>query len=81
MKRSDIALLILIASITLVISFLVVKALFGEPSAQQTSVEKVEPISATLDKPPTTVFNEEAINPTVVIQIGDPSNQQPFGSQ
>jgi hypothetical protein len=82
MKRSDIALLILIASITLVISFLVVKALFGEPSAGQTTVEKVEPILGTLDKPPTTVFNKDAINPTVVIQIGgDPSNQQPFGSQ
>jgi len=81
MKKSDIALLILIASITLVISFLLVKALFGEPQAAQTTVEKVEPISATLNKPPATVFNNDAINPTVVIQIGDHSNQQPFGGQ
>lgn len=81
MKRSDMALLVLIASITLVISFLLVKALFGEPEAAQTSVEKVDPISANLDKPPTSVFNEDAINPTVVIQIGDPANQQPFGGQ
>ena len=81
MKKNDIALLILIASITLVISFLLVKALFGEPKADQTKVEKVELISAYLVKPPSKIFNSVAINPTVVIQIGDPSNQQPFGGQ
>lgn len=81
MKRSDIALLILIASISLVVSFLLIKALFGEPQATQTTVEKVEPISADLMKAPEKVFNADAINPTVVIQIGDPSNQQPFSGQ
>lgn len=81
MKKNDIALLILIASISLVASFLLVKAFFGEPQATQTKVEKVEAISATIDKPPVNVFNIDAINPTVIIQIGDPSNQQPFGGQ
>jgi hypothetical protein len=78
MKRNDIAVLILIASITLVLSFLLVKSLFGSPTALQTKVESVEPISATLQQPPITVFNKDAINPTVLIQIGDTSNQQPF---
>jgi hypothetical protein len=78
MKKNDIALLILIASVTLVISFLLVKAFFGEPSRNQTTVEKVDPISSTLTETPATVFNGKAINPTVVIQIGDTSNQQPF---
>lgn len=81
MKKNDIALLILIASISLVVSFLLVKALFGEPQSAQTKVEKVEEISATLEEPSSRVFNNDAINPTVVIQIGDPSNQQPFGGQ
>jgi len=81
MKKNDIALLVLIASITLVISFLLVKALFGEPQSQQTKVEKVEAISATIESPSSKIFNNDAINPTVVIQIGDPSNQQPFGGQ
>lgn len=81
MKKNDLALLILIASIALVISFLLVKTIFGEAQADQTKVEKVEPISATLAKPPASVFNNDAINPTVVIQIGDPANQQPFGGQ
>lgn len=81
MKKNDIALLVLIASIALVVSFLLVKTLFGEPQADQTKVEKVEPISSTLTKPSPTIFNSDAINPTVVIQIGNPANQQPFGGQ
>ncbi len=78
MKKNDFALLILIVSITVVISFLIVKTVFGEPTAANIKVEKVEPISSQVDKPADTIFNHDAINPTVVIQIGNPANQQPF---
>lgn len=81
MKRNDIALLILIVSITLVISFFVVKAIFGEPQNQAVKVEKVEPVSADIVQPSSSIFNKDAINPTVVIQIGNPANQQPFNGQ
>jgi hypothetical protein len=80
-KRNDIALLILIVSITLVISFFVVKAIFGEPQNQAVKVEKVEPVSADIVQPSSGIFNKDAINPTVVIQIGNPANQQPFNGQ
>jgi hypothetical protein len=78
MKKNDLALLLLIVSITLVISFLIVKAVFGEPTQANIKVEKVEPISSQVDVPSKTTFNQTAINPTVVIQIGNPANQQPF---
>ena len=81
MKKSDIAVLALIVSLTLVISFLLVKAIFGEAQNGTTAVEKVEPISSTLVPPSATIFNRDAINPTVVIQIGNPANQQPFTGQ
>lgn len=81
MKRSDIALLALIVSLTLVISFLVVKAIFGEATNQATKVEKAESISANIVEPSPTIFNRDAINPTVVIQIGNSGNQQPFTGQ
>jgi mannitol-specific phosphotransferase system IIBC component len=81
MKKNDIALLILIVSITLVISFFIVKAVFGEPQKQATKVEKVDPISSDIVQPSKSVFNSNAINPTVVIQIGNPANQQPFNRQ
>lgn len=78
MKKSDIALLALIVSLTLVISFLVVKGIFGEAKNESAKVEKAAPISASIVDPSPTVFNHDAINPTVVIQIGNPANQQPF---
>jgi hypothetical protein len=81
MKKSDIALLALIVSLTLVISFLVVKGIFGEAKNESIKVEKAQPISASLVDPSPAVFNRDAINPTVVIQIGNPSNQQPFTGQ
>lgn len=81
MKKGDIAILVLIVSLTLVISFLLVKALFGEPQNQAIKVEKAAPISANVTQPDTRIFNKDAINPTVVIQIGNPANQQPFSGQ
>lgn len=81
MKRSDLALLALIVSLTLVVSFVLVKALFGEATNQATKVEKAEPISANLVEPSPSIFNRDAINPTVVIQIGNSGNQQPFTGQ
>ncbi|HVI69443.1 MAG TPA: hypothetical protein VM581_03205 [Magnetospirillaceae bacterium] len=81
MKKSDLALLALIVSLTLVISFLVVKAIFGEAANEATKVEKTESISANIVAPSPTIFNRDAINPTVVIQIGNSGNQQPFTGQ
>ena len=79
MKKNDIALIVLIVSISLVVSYFVVKALIGNPKSQEVSAEVVEPITADLVTPSNKIFNRDAINPTVVIQIGNPSNQQPFG--
>jgi hypothetical protein len=81
MKKSDIALIILIVSVTATASFFSIKAIFGEPQNAAVQVEKVELISDKIVAPQTTVFNKDAINPTVVIKIGDPSNQQPFTNQ
>jgi hypothetical protein len=81
MKKSDLALLALIVSLTLVVSFLVVKAVFGEAKNDTTKVEKADSISSTVVLPSPSIFNHDAINPTVVIQIGNSGNQQPFTSQ
>lgn len=79
MKKNDIALIILIVSISLVITYFAVKAILGDPKGQEVKAEVVEPITAQLTEPSNKIFNRDAINPTVVIQIGAPSNQQPFG--
>jgi len=79
MKKNDIALIVLIVSISLVISYFVAKALIGNPQSKQVTAEVVEPIKPDLVDPSSKIFNRDAINPTIVIQIGNPSNQQPFG--
>lgn len=79
MKKNDIALIVLIVSISLVVTYFVAKAILGDPKGQEVSAEVVEPISPDLTTPSNKIFNRDAINPTVVIQIGNPSNQQPFG--
>jgi hypothetical protein len=78
MKKNDMAVIVLIVSISLVVSFFVVKSVFGEPKKANVKVEVVEPISADIVQPSNIVFNKDAINPTVVIQIGNPANKQPF---
>ena len=79
MKKNDIALIVLIVSISLVVSYFVVKSILGNPKNQQATAEVVQPITPDLVQPSNKIFNRDAINPTVVIQIGNPSNQQPFG--
>lgn len=81
MKKSDLAILALIVSLTLVITFLIVKAVFGEAKNDSTKVEKADAISSSIVEPSSKVFNRDAINPTVVIQIGNPANQQPFSGR
>ncbi len=78
MKRNDIALLVLIISLSLITSYFLLSTLMVKPSATRGSVEVVEPISAELTEPSEKVFNDKAIDPTVVIEIGNPANQQPF---
>lgn len=79
MKKNDIALIILIASISMVVTYFIAKAIIGTPNSKQVSAEVVELIKPDLVQPSSKIFNRDAINPTVVIQIGNPSNQQPFG--
>jgi hypothetical protein len=78
MKRTDIALIILIVSVSAVIAYFAGKALIGEPKVSATQVESVELIKPGIQAPSKNIFNSQAINPTVPIQIGNPSNQQPF---
>ncbi|HET6622848.1 MAG TPA: hypothetical protein VFG56_02855 [Candidatus Saccharimonadales bacterium] len=80
MKKTDIAILILIVGVSLLVAFLLGKALFGGRVADPVQVETAEAISAEVTQPDKSIFNEHAINPSVEIQIGQSSNEQPFGN-
>ena len=79
MKKNDIAMIVLIASVSAMTAYFIGRAVVGDPESRAVKVQTVESISTEVEKPDTTVFNKSAINPTVEINIGNSSNQQPFG--
>lgn len=81
MKRNDIALIVLIVSVSLVVAYSLGEAILGQPQKHIKQVEVVEPISSNVTQPSQIIFNKDAINPAVPIKIGDPSNVQPFSLQ
>lgn len=78
MKQKDIALIIIIAFVSGVASFFISRAIFSSDGARDQKVEKVEAITADFTNPPSKYFNAQAINPTLLIQIGNSTNTNPF---
>lgn len=72
MKKTDIAMIILIASMSVLVAYFVAGALPMFKSNQEpVNVKTVDAISPTVDEQPDpSVFNKEAINPTVEVLIG-----------
>ncbi len=73
MKKTDIALIVLIASITMLITYAVGNMVIGGAQDKPVSVKTAEPISTKVQTPDTRVFNASAINPTVPVTIGKDS--------
>lgn len=78
MKKQDIAIIILIVAISALAAYLIGRAIVGDPQQQAVQVPTVEAVSTNVEEPDNRVFNDNAINPTVEINIGDSSNRQPF---
>jgi uncharacterized protein YxeA len=71
MKKSDIAMIILIASVSVMIAYFVAKAIVGDVQNETVKVKTTDTISTEITQPDTSVFNTNAINPTVEVIIGD----------
>jgi len=70
MKRTDIAALIFIASVSILIAYFVAGVIIGKPSSENVKVKTATPISADITQPDPSIFNKDAINPTVQVEIG-----------
>jgi hypothetical protein len=77
MKKSDIAMIILIASISVFVAYFVAKSVIGDVQSQSVIVKTADPITTDVTQPDPTVFNTNAINPTVQVIIGNQSKSQP----
>ncbi|MDD3035316.1 MAG: hypothetical protein PHO93_00140 [Candidatus Saccharimonadaceae bacterium] len=69
MKKTDIAMIILIASISILIAYFVGKALFGDYTSEGVKIKTIDSVSATIEEPSKEIFNEDAINPTVQAHV------------
>lgn len=78
MKQKDIALIIIIAAVSAVVSFIVSNKLFITPANRQQKVEVVDVINPTFQTPSSKYFNSSSIDPAQNSQIGSNNNQAPF---
>lgn len=71
MKKTDVAAIILVASISVMIAFAVASNIsFLKVDSRGVEVDKADPISADVTSPSEEVFNKDALNPTVKTVIG-----------
>lgn len=76
MKKSDIAMIILIATIGVIGAFFATRAILGEGATEPVTVKTVERISPELEDVNTDIFNADAINPAVTIEVIEQTPQQ-----
>lgn len=83
MKRSEVALILLIVGVVVLATYALFNVLFGQAALSPVKVKATTEIVSSLDgiEPDPVVFNADAINPAVDVTIGDQSNQQPFTIQ
>jgi uncharacterized protein YggT (Ycf19 family) len=68
MKKTDIAMLILIASISVITAYFVASSFLGDLN-QSKSVKTIDEISSAIADPDPKIFNKDAINPAVQVEI------------
>ena len=71
MKKTDIAMIILIASVSVFMSYIIIKSLpFFEAANKPQSVPVAKKVDSSVAEVDSTMFNDQAINPTVEVVIG-----------
>jgi hypothetical protein len=78
MKKRDISLILVVVIISGFASFFISRWAFASTSKRQEKVEVVDAITTDFNLPEARYFNNQSINPTQLIQIGENANQTPF---
>lgn len=80
MKNQDIAIIIVIAAISGVLSYFASDFLFASEKNTQHTVSKVTEVNPEFQMPSNKYYNQNSVNPTQLIQIGENNNENPFNS-
>jgi len=86
MKQKDLALILVIMLISAIFSFVLSRAIFAPPANRQQQVEVVEPITSEFVDTSSSdykdglgrYYNQQSLNPTQQITIGENNNPAPF---
>jgi hypothetical protein len=77
MKQQDIAILIIIVAFAGAFSYFI-STNYITPSNEKLSAQVVQPITTEFPTPDKSVFNDQAVNPSVRIEIAPNQNPNPF---
>lgn len=69
MKKTDVAMIIFIASVSILVAYFVGNSIFSSVITKGEKVKVIDPISSTVEAPSPLIFNSDAINPSVQVQI------------
>jgi len=71
MKNTDIAMIILVAAVSVVASYFIGNMLLGDPNDRVETIEYMDKISNGIEQPHDDTFNYDASNPTVEVYVGN----------
>lgn len=78
MKQKDIALILVISFMSVVLALIVSNLVFNNSSSRKLTADKVIAITPEFNEPDKKYFNNNSVDPTQIIHIGENSNQKPF---
>lgn len=73
MKNSEKASIVFIITVSVIASYLIASIVIGSPNSETKKVDTISPITTEVVKPDSSIFNKDAINPTVEVVIGNKS--------
>ena len=76
MKKTDIAMIVLIAGISVLAAYFIASSMVSGLKNEPVKVKTATPITSEVDEPDPTIFNSNAINPTVRVDIGGNDSEQ-----
>ena len=71
MKKTDIIICFALAILSAILAVVISRAVFGNPEDATATIEVVGEISGVVRQPDPLIFNQDSIDPTVEICIGD----------
>jgi hypothetical protein len=75
MKQKDIALILVMVSISAMVALVISKLVFSAPGNREQTAEVVDEITPEFPTPPTKYFNIKSVDPAQPISIGTNDNQ------